>query len=151
MEHNFNRLATPIAVGGNHPLDAALSPVESYDQLTAISEEFRYEGMTVTVKDDNIGSMEYFFYSEAWKIKKLPVLRTFADMSLLPTDYRQYLIGTEVVIRKDENNDNKPTKYWVSAITRTGVTWERRDISSDENIIAISGNDMEESEAVPAE
>lgn len=151
MEQNFNKLTTPIAVSGNHPLDAALAPVESYDQLTAISEEYRYEGMTITIQNDNIGPIEYFLYNEAWKIKKLPVLRTFDEMSLLPTDYQQYLVGTEVVIRKDENNDNKLSKYWVSAISRTGVTWERRDISSDKNTITITGNDMEESEAVPAE
>lgn len=157
MEQNFKGISLPIAVK-NSPVDAALAPLETYNDIGSIGEDYRYDGLTVTVKKTDDGKklpIEYFLYqgtsNNYWKIKKLPPLNTYADMASLPQSYKLYLIGTEVVIKKDENNGNKPSKYWVTAVSTAGVTWERCNMAVDSNGVTISGNDMEESEAVPAE
>lgn len=154
MNTDFLTLTQQNAYGKNGPLDAALAPVEQVSDLSSIPDNFKYNGMTVTVLKTDDGEkipIEYFLYNGTtnrnWKIKSITPLNTYSMIkSSLPSDYRYYLVGLKVVVKKDETNDNKMTEYVVSSIDTKNqiVTWERCNNSGEDAAISIEGNDMEQ-------
>lgn len=154
MNTDFLIATKQNAFNGKGPLDAALEPVEHISDLSSISENYRYKGMTVTVlktEDEKNVPIEYYLYNGIgdfnWKIKSIGPLNTYSMIkSSLPSDYRYYLVGLKVIIKKDETNDNKMTEYVVSSIDikNKTVTWERCDNgSSTAPSITVEGTDIE--------
>lgn len=135
------------AKGG--PLDASVEPVEQASELSEIDVSARYKGMTVTVLKSVDGKnlpIDYFLYNGTtdnhWKIKNITPLNTYSMIGTsLPSNYRYYLLGLKVFVKKDETNDNKPTEYKVTAIDSTNnvITWERC-----ETVVSIDGDDIEQ-------
>ena len=127
------------------PLDAKLTPAESYAELTDLSRipvAQRYVGLTVTVL--NPTPIEYWLVggrtNASWKIKAGNVIDTKAH--LLAISSSACTVGLEMVVQADETNDGKVTKYWVTAIENGNVTWEQKIYGGTANV-PVEGEDQE--------
>lgn len=132
------------------PLDAKSTPVETLQELAAIPMNYRYIGLTVTVlnsvydEDDELVSQSPVDYwlvggiqNPYWKIKGNSV-PTKSD--LLAISYQACQLGTEMVVQADETNENKVTKYWVTAIDGQNVTWSQKQYGAQ---VTVEGEDQE--------
>ena len=125
------------------PLDAKMTPADSYEELTDLSRipvAQRYVGLTVTVL--NPTPVEYWLVggrtNASWKIKAGNIVDTKAN--LLAISSSACTVGLEMVVQADETNDNKVTKYWVTAIDGANVTWDRKQYGAQ---VTIEGEDQE--------
>lgn len=146
-------------------LDKALEPVSSYTDLASVPSKSRYVGMEKVVLNtkDGVNYPMVFYLKNGvrntnWMIKQIFPLENFNVLdtlteTLLEIPYNRFSIGLEVTVVADETNDGKPTKYWITAIDTASnkLTWERCNSAVSDSGVTISGNDMEESETVPAE
>lgn len=151
MKQNFSELITNLAYGANAPLDAALAPVEKFEDIKEIPSRFRYQGMEVSSLKLSNGTLCRIDYSlnggtsdYFWRIKSISPLPKFSDISQLPSEYQLYTKGLEITVIDDETNSHKITKYWVTSATSNGVSWGRiENHNSDGGAkIEISGNDL---------
>lgn len=133
------------------PVDIASTPVETVEELAAIPNAYRYIGLTVTVmnsvydEDDELVSQNPVDYwlvggiqNPFWKVKAGNIVDTKAN--LLAISPSACTIGLEMVVQADETNDNKVTKYWVTAIDGANVTWGRKQYGAQ---VTIEGEDQE--------
>lgn len=133
------------------PVDIASTPVETVEELAAIPNAYRYIGLTVTVmnsvydEDDELVSQNPVDYwlvggiqNPFWKVKAGNIVDTKAN--LLAISPSACTIGLEMVVQADETNDNKVTKYWVTAIDGANVTWDRKQYGAQ---VTIEGEDQE--------
>ena len=152
-EINKNILvADPFYSTGAAPLDAKTTPVDSYAELasasglTRIPAAERYVGLTVTALN-NGHPVEYWLVggtkNRHWKIKAGNILGTKAE--LLALSPSACTVGLEMIVQVDETNDDKVTKYWVTAIDGENVTWERKQYGGGANVI-VDGEDIESEE-----
>lgn len=150
------------------PIDKGMEPVNSYTDLATVNRSCRYIGMAKTVLnkvteyDEDEGEdvvkstypMEFVLSGStgngAWRLNKLSPVKTHKEVETLLTKYnvpsKAFSIGIEIMVEKDETNNNKPTKYWITAIDTTAntVTWERCDNgSSTAPSITVEGTDIE--------
>lgn len=115
----------------------------------------RFKGLTVTVLAPV--QMDCWLVNGVadmhWRIKSLAPLATYAALTtatetIMANIPKMLAIGTEATVTADETNDNKPTKYWVTAVSGTEVTWEKMnngggDLSKYLEKDIIDGEDME--------
>lgn len=128
------------------PLDAKLTPADSYAELTdmtRIPRAQRYVGLTVTVLNTGSGSpIEYWLVggttNASWKVKAGNVVPDKA--SLLAISPSACTVGLEMVVQSDESSDNQLSKYWVTSLNP--LTWEKKTYAN----ISITGEDQEPSE-----
>ena len=128
------------------PLDAKLTPAATYAELSdmaRIPRAQRYIGLTVTVLNAGSGMpLEYWLVgtttNAGWKIKTGNVVPTKAN--LLAISPSACTVGLEMIVQADESNDNKLTKYWVTAIDGGVATWEKKTY---EAAVPITGEDQE--------
>ena len=133
------------------PVDIASTPVETVEELAAIPNAYRYIGLTVTVmnsvydEDDELVSQNPVDYwlvggiqNPFWKVKAGNIVDTKAN--LLAISPSACTIGLEMVVQADETNDNKVTKYWVTAIDGANVTWDRKQYGAQ---VTVEGEDQE--------
>lgn len=133
------------------PVDIASTPVETVEELAAIPNMYRYIGLTVTVMnsvyddDDELVSQNPVDYwlvggiqNPFWKVKAGNIVDTKAN--LLAISPSACTIGLEMVVQADETNDNKVTKYWVTAIDGANVTWDRKQYGAQ---VTVEGEDQE--------
>ena len=52
-------------------------------------------------------------------------------------------LGFEMVVQQDESNDGKVTKYWVTAIDGSNVTWSQKQYGGGEAHVIVDGEDIE--------
>lgn len=131
------------------PLDAKLTPADSYEELQDLSRipvANRYAGMTVTVLNANGGGpVDYWLVggrtNGCWKIKAGNLIDTKAH--LLAISPSACTLGLEMVVQTDETNDNKVTKYWVTAIENGVVTWSQKQYGGGGAAVTVDGEDLE--------
>lgn len=140
-----------------HGIDAALEPVENYSGLTSIAIKSRYVGMEKVVLNKENGQtypMKFFLSGSTrntgWKIKQIFPLKDYATLknilTLVPSiSAKSYMVGLEATVIADETNDNRPTKYWITAIDTDSntLTWERCNGSGVSNGVTVDGDDQE--------
>ena len=138
----------------NLPLDAKSTPVETMEELAAIPMNYRYIGLTITVlnsvydDEDELVSqnpVEYWLIggiqNRFWKIKHANLVPTKADLLSLSSE--AVALGFEMVVQQDESNDGKVTKYWVTAIDGSNVTWSQKQYGGGEAHVIVDGEDIE--------
>ena len=129
------------------PVDAKLTPADTYAELTDVTRiprANRYVGLTVTVLNVGSGSpVEYWLVggttNASWKVKTGNVVPTKA--ALLAISPSACTVGLEMIVQVDESNDNKLTKYWVTAVESGTATWEKKTY---EATVPITGEDQEQ-------
>lgn len=148
-----------ISIEG-HSIDAATEPVDTYTGVTGVATRARYVGMEKVVINKGDGGsypMKFFLSGStrnaAWKIKEIFPVQTHEALDNLVTfttglgvPFAKFTIGLEVIVIADEQNEGKPTKYWITAVDATAntVTWERCNGSSSAvPSVTVEGEDME--------
>lgn len=143
-----------------HGVDAALEPVDNYSGLTGVTATARYIGMEKIVLNNGNNQtypMRFFLSGSTrnagWKIKEIFPVPTHEALDNLVTfttglgvPFTKFTIGLEVIVIADEQNEGKPTKYWITAVDATAniVTWERcNGSSSAAPSVTVEGEDME--------
>lgn len=129
------------------PLDAKLTPAESYDDLkdaARIPVSQRYVGLTVTVLNTSTTKIpvEYWLVggrsNASWKIKTGNIVDTKAN--LLAISPSACTVGLEMIVQADESNEGKLTKYWVTSVENGEVTWEKKEYGAN---VTVTGEDQE--------
>lgn len=139
----------------NLPLDAKSTPVETVQELAGIPMQYRYVGLTITVlnsvydDDDELVSQSPVDYwlvggitNAFWKVKKSNIVPTKSDLNAISSG--ACFLGLEMVVQEDETNDNKVTKYWVTAINNGTVTWDRKQYGGGTATVPVEGEDQEQ-------
>lgn len=148
------------------PIDKGMETVDRYADLATVDRSCRYIGMAKTVLnkvteyDEEEGEdvvkstypMEFVLSGStgngAWRLSKTSPVKTYKEVESLLTKYnvpsKVFSIGIEIMVEKDETNNNKPTKYRITAVDTSAntVTWERCDSAA----ITVEGADMESAE-----
>lgn len=140
-----NILDNPVYTTYAGPLDAKTTPVDYYDDLKAASRipvKERYIGLTIVVL--NPAPTEYWLVGGTrnpnWKIKTGNIVPTKND--LLAISASACTVGLEMIVQSDETNENKVTKYWVTAIDGANVTWEQKIYGGGASV-PVEGEDQE--------
>ena len=126
------------------PLDAKLTPADSYAELTdmtRIPRAQRYVGLTITVLN-NGNPVEYWLVggttNASWKVKTGNVVPTKSSLDAISPS--ACTLGLEMVVQADETNENKVTKYWVTELNGGNVVWSKKEYGQK---ITVTGDDQE--------
>lgn len=151
-EENILTQTESVYVDAGRPLDIKQTPVNAYSELLLTKRDLggipinkRYVGMTVTVLNTDTSNIptEYWLVggktNASWKLKAGNIVDTKA--SLLAISPSACTVGLEMIVQVDESNENKLTKYWVTAVDGESVTWERKQYGAAE--ISVTGEDQE--------
>ena len=131
------------------PVDAALTPVASYNDLKSITSTNRFLGMTVVVTNSGTTKMPQTYVLSnstlSWKLQSGFSVPTYASLSTLV--YNAITLGLEAIVVADETDGGKMNKYWVTAIDTESktVNWERKVYSTE---LMIDGDNIEEPEEI---
>ena len=153
-EQNILTQSESVYVDAGRPLDIKQTPVNSYSELLLTKRDLggipvakRYVGMTVTVLNTDTSNIptEYWLVggktNASWKIKTGNIVDTKANLNAISAS--ACTVGLEMIVQTDESNDNKLTKYWVTAISNGEVTWERKVYGGGSANVTVDGEDQE--------
>lgn len=137
-------------------VDDLVMPYEDLASLKGIESEYRFEGLTVTVKQPIM--MECWLVggtmNSNWRVKSIFPIDTYAKLSeitltILSAINKMINVGTTVVVLSDETNDGKMTEYWATEVNtkEKTVTWERKSNGGAEGeyvpLDCVKGEDTE--------
>jgi hypothetical protein len=149
----ISMLDGPIYYSNSGSTDAKLQPVGTYTDLrqgaAMIPVTDRYVGMTIAVTGATSGmgtQVEYWLVGGVknanWKLKTGNVVPTIEDLNAISSG--ACIVGTEMIVQSDSTNENKVTKYWVTAIDKENkrVVWERKQYGGG-SAVTVEGEDQE--------